>query len=66
MPDTYIEECVHAKTPVVIITTNGFHMVGVIVYDDEEYIVVKSSGTKRLIFKHAISTIYPEQNRNNS
>lgn len=59
MPDSYIEECINAKTPVDVITVNGFHLKGRIVSDRCDCIILFAEGKKRLVFKHAISTICP-------
>lgn len=59
MPDTYIEEAMFARTNVVVYTINGYQIRGVIVHNDDDYIVVLSSGKNKMLFKHAISTIEP-------
>lgn len=62
MPDTYIEECCIARHPVKVITINGFQMVGKIIEHDDESVVVMCGNVKKLVFKHAISTIEPAKN----
>ncbi len=62
MPDTYIEECCIARRSVKIITINGFQMVCKIIEHDAESIVVLCGNAKKLVFKHAISTIEPAKN----
>lgn len=59
MPDTYIEEAIHAKTPMSVFMVNGFQMRGVIVHEDDDYIVINSDGKRKMLYKHAISTIVP-------
>lgn len=59
MPDTYIEEVMYARTNIVVYTINGYQIRGCVVNNDEDYIVVLSSGKKKMIYKHAISTIEP-------
>lgn len=61
MPDTYIDECIVAKHKVRIFTTNGFQMRGVIVHEDEDHIIVEESRQRKLVYKHAISTISPDK-----
>lgn len=60
MIDSYIAECISAHANVVVYTMNGFQMRGCIVAEFSEYIVLKSSGKKKMIYKHAISTIERE------
>lgn len=59
MPDTYIEECCISRHTVKIITINGFQMVGKIIDHNNESVVLLSGNVKKLVFKHAISTIEP-------
>ena len=59
MPDTYIEEAMFSRTNVVVYTTNGYQIRCCIVHEADNYIVVLSSGKKKMIYKHAISTIEP-------
>lgn len=47
----------HTKVRVYI--TNGFQLVGVIDDQDENAIILESGGKRKLIYKHAISTIEP-------
>lgn len=64
MPDTYIEECCIARHTVKIITINGYQMYGKIVDHNDESVVVLCGNVKKLVFKHAISTIEPAKNEN--
>lgn len=59
MPDNYIEEAVATRANAVVYTMNGFQMRGTIVADCENYIVILSNGKKKMVYKHAISTIEP-------
>lgn len=59
MPDTYIEECCISRKPVKVITINGYHMVGSIIEHNDESVVILCGKCKKLVFKHAISTIEP-------
>ena len=59
MPDNYIDECVSAGHCVTIYTVNGYQIKGKILHDSEDSIVIFSNGKKKLIYKHAISTIEP-------
>ena len=59
MPDTYVEEAMFRGAQVTVFTTNGYQLRGIITHDDLEYIVLLSNGKKKMIYKHAISTIEP-------
>ena len=66
MPDTYIEECCINRHTVKIITINGYQMVGKIIEHNDGNVVVLCNNVKKLVFKHAISTIEPARNVNNA
>ena len=59
MKDGYIEQCIINQHTVNIITMNGFQMVCKILEEDGDHIVVNCGGKKKMIYKHAISTIEP-------
>ena len=59
MKDGYIENCIINQHTVNIITMNGFQMVCKILEEDVDHIVVNCGGKKKMIYKHAISTIEP-------
>lgn len=59
MPNTYIEECINARANVTVYTMNGFQIRGCIIADADTYIIVKSNGKKKMVYKHAVSTIEP-------
>ena len=59
MKDGYIETCIINRNAVNVITMNGFQMVCKILEEEPDYIVVLCNGKKKLVFKHAISTIEP-------
>lgn len=55
----YIETCIINRNLMNIITMNGFQMICKILEEESGYIVVLCNGKKKLVFKHAISTIEP-------
>ena len=57
MSVTYIDECIVEKHKVRIFTTNGFQMRGFIVKEDDDCIIVEENQQRKLVYKHAISTI---------
>lgn len=59
MRDSYIETCIINQYTVNIITINGFQMVCKILVEEADHIVVLSGGKKKMVYKHAISTIEP-------
>lgn len=66
MIDGYIETCIINQNDVNIITTNGYQMIGKILIEDADYIVVLCGVEKKLVYKHAISTIEPAKSKNNA
>lgn len=59
MPDSYIEECIINMHTVNIITVNGYQMICKILHEESDHIVVLNGNKKKMVFKHAISTIEP-------
>ena len=59
MRDGYIETCIIDQNTVNIITLNGYQMIAKILVEENDHIVIMSGGKKKLVFKHAISTIEP-------
>lgn len=50
-------EAIESKLHVRVITINGFQMCGVIIDESDDYIVIRVNGNKKIVFKHAISTV---------
>lgn len=59
MPSGYIENCIINQYVVNVITINGYQMPCKILEEETDYIVVLCNNKKKLVFKHAISTIEP-------
>ena len=59
MENGYIETCIINQNVVNIITMNGFQMVCKILEEAADNIVVICGGKKKMVYKHAISTIEP-------
>ena len=59
MVDTYIREAMVRRVSVTVYTINGYQIKGTIFDDCDSYIVLLSNGKKKMIYKHAISTIEP-------
>ena len=59
--DKFLNKCRTKKTNVVIFTTNGFQLRGVILsFDGEVIIFRREDGREAMIYQSAISTILPE------
>lgn len=59
MKDGYIKTCIIDQNIVNIITLNGYQMLAKILVEEEDHIIVLCGGKKKLVYKHAISTIEP-------
>lgn len=59
MKDGYIENCIINRNSVNVITMNGYQMTCKILEEESDYIVLLCNNKKKLVFKHAISTIEP-------
>ena len=66
MEDGYIKTCIINQNAVNIITMNGYQMVCKILKEEVGHIVVLCNGKKKLVFKHAISTIEPADRKINA
>ena len=60
LQDNYLNQLRKDKVPVVVYLTNGVRLKGVIKGFDSFVILLKEA-SQQLIYKHAISTIIPEQ-----
>ena len=63
MKNGYIETCIINRNSVNVITMNGYQMSCKILEEESEYIVVLCNDKKKLVFKHAISTIEPANSK---
>lgn len=59
MIDLYIDEAINSASTMRVITMNGYQMCGKIIGDFADHIIIKSDGKKKMVYKHAISTIEP-------
>ena len=55
----YLEKVKDLQTPVIIFTTNGFQIRGIIKDFDDFSILIESEGREQLVYKHAVSTVAP-------
>lgn len=60
MEHTFLRNLIDRKVHVRVIITNGFQMTGEILENDDKAIIIREDGgAKKLVYKHAISTIAP-------
>ena len=55
--NVFIEDFIVNKIRAKVITVNGYQIVCSIIAQGENYIIIKAGNEKKLIYKHAISTI---------
>ena len=59
--DEFLTKCCRKETDVVVFTTNGFQLKGVILSFDVYVIVLRrDDGRQAMVYQSAISTILPE------
>ena len=61
LQDIFLLRARRDRVPVTVFLMNGFQMRGVITAFDPFVVVLMSDGKQQVIYKHAISTIAPEQ-----
>ena len=59
--DTFLSAARRTAARVTVFLMNGFQLRGVISAFDPYVVVVSTDGKQQVIYKHAISTIAPEQ-----
>ena len=57
LQEQFLDRLQQERKPVTLITTNGFHVSGLITGYDQYSIKVEVDGKQQLVYKHAISTI---------
>jgi len=60
--DSFLNEARRTHTVVTIFLTNGFQIKGVVRGFDQYIIVIDVMGKQNMIYKHAVSTIIPQEN----
>jgi host factor-I protein len=58
--DTFLNQVRKQKVPMTIFLVNGFQIKGNIASFDNFTVLVASGGKQQMIYKHAISTIIPD------
>ena len=59
--DVFLNQARKDRTMLTVFLMNGFQMRGIITGFDAFVVVLDSDGRQQIIYKHAISTIVPEQ-----
>lgn len=57
--DTILNRLRESKVSVTLFTVNGFQMQGKIT-DHDESVIVLNDGKQKIVYKHAVSTIVPD------
>lgn len=60
--DAILNECRRERVSVTVFLTNGFQMTGTVTAFDNFVVVLFCEGKRKMIYKHAISTVVPGRN----
>ncbi|TDX53286.1 RNA chaperone Hfq [Orenia marismortui] len=61
LQDTFLNEVRKNKVKVTVFLVNGFRITGIVEGFDNFTIIIKSQGKQEMVYKHAISTIVPDE-----
>ena len=61
LQDTFLNQVRKSKTPVTIFLVNGVKLQGVVSWFDNFCVLLKRDAHAQLVYKHAISTVMPQQ-----
>ena len=61
LQDNILNEVRKKDIPVIIYLMNGFQLKGTVIGFDNFTIILNSNGKDQLIYKHAISTVAPQE-----
>ncbi|MEP3275393.1 MAG: RNA chaperone Hfq [Stappiaceae bacterium] len=61
LQDTFLNNVRKHKTPLTIFLVNGVKLQGVVTWFDNFCVLLRRDGHSQLVYKHAISTIMPNQ-----
>ena len=59
--DSFLTQARKSRLPLVVFLVNGFQLRGILTGFDNFVILLQSEGKQQMIYKHAVSTIVPEQ-----
>ncbi len=61
LQDTFLNHVRKQKTPLTIFLVNGVKLQGVVTWFDNFCVLLRRDGHSQLVYKHAISTVMPNQ-----
>jgi host factor-I protein len=61
LQDTFLNHVRKQKTPLTIFLVNGVKLQGIVTWFDNFCVLLRRDGHSQLVYKHAISTIMPNQ-----
>jgi len=61
LQDTFLNQIRKSKIPVTIFLVNGVKLQGVVSWFDNFCVLLKRDAHAQLVYKHAISTVMPQQ-----
>ncbi|MFN0263658.1 RNA chaperone Hfq [Tepidamorphus sp. 3E244] len=61
LQDTFLNAVRKTKTPLTIFLVNGVKLQGVVTWFDQFCVLLRRDGHSQLVYKHAISTVMPNQ-----
>lgn len=61
LQDTFLNQVRKTKTPVTIFLVNGVKLQGAVSWFDNFCVLLRRDGQSQLVYKHAISTVMPQQ-----
>ena len=59
--DSFLTQARRGRVSLVVFLVNGFQLRGILTGFDNFVILLQSDGKQQMIYKHAVSTIVPEQ-----
>lgn len=61
LQDTFLNNVRKQKIPVTVFLVNGVKLQGIVSWFDNFCVLLKRDGHAQLVYKHAISTVMPQQ-----
>lgn len=61
LQDTFLNAVRRSKTPLTIFLVNGVKLTGSVTWFDNFCVLLRREGQAQLVYKHAISTVMPNQ-----
>ncbi|WP_309627381.1 RNA chaperone Hfq [Brevundimonas sp.] len=61
LQDTFLNSVRKTKTPLTIFLVNGVKLQGIVTWFDNFCVLLRRDGQSQLVYKHAISTIQPDE-----